>query len=658
MTSTTIVTFSRPGALPHATVRSRVRMADGQPALIEQGSSFEILRGNLCGAGTLRFTAPPRFRPGDWVRVYLPGDTCLPGDPADHPRYLGEAVGEPWEVGEGEIALRPLTDRVLKAAWRGDVVGGVVQPFTAPLKPYFEMAWARCRLPPGITLGTVSESTATFRSVNPFERLDTTVQTLLPGLPGGAAGVDARGRFHLLAARDEVAAHFFRARSDRPPGRVDNYANCVRLPYARPDGVEAFFEFRAGLEVAVFGEAWAVEALPTGLTVLQDNPYAALGTATSLTLQHPDLPEWQAAQNTNAPVFSPSWGGKLSQGADLGVLYGTALTLAQWADSAVRLPFNPVTGTGVVVTALEPGLQLEKVMGNVTKPVSLGQGAPFHPTGGPWREVFDSTADPAPYSGPTLLRYTVESVNAYANANGRLPPGFRVGVVDYPSPGELAVTAASSANPVSRRMVPAQLIAVDLGGGHTRFEAVPRPFGLAPSVRLTLPVARSWRAGDVVTTDAAVTRVQAELNTNPPTLLDLTRGEDDADTGRRVWVLPQDYQLSTLIVSGDPAQIGWIGVRLADQAGLLVYATGLLRHRVQPVRGWKGTVPDLRRLDVDGMIRFDTPEGDEELDFQKATYDLGARETVLEAGTPWPADDDEAIANMIESVERSVRRAG
>ena len=135
----------------------------------------------------------------------------------------------------------------------------------------------------------------------------------------------------------------------------------------------------------------------------------------------------------------------------------------------------------------------------------------------------------------------------------------------------------------------------------------------------------------------------------------LERADDDADTGRRVWTLPGDARANGMMVAGDLRQIGWIGLNVTDEAGLLAYAVGRLLPLLTPVRSWVGRYPDLRRLTVAGVARFDDEGGDLDLNVTRGRYDLTNGRSVIEAGTPQAYDDIAAVEQAFAAIERVQR---
>ncbi|EYB68937.1 hypothetical protein DEIPH_ctg013orf0045 [Deinococcus phoenicis] len=639
------VTFSRPGAaLPYEIAYWRGAGFHALAELVPLGGTLEVLPGNLSGSGHLTLNRVPdrggqRLRPGDWVRVYL-GDAAAAV-------YLGEVASAPWEEGQGDVQLTPLKDRVAKAAWRGDLApdGKTVLPFRAKFRPYLQGVLARAVLPPGVTVGEIPEVNATLQALTLFEQVGDTLAAALPALSGGTWGVNAAAQVKVHQLTDALTHRFTREVSDRPAAKVGDYANCVRFEYARPDATRAFFELRLPLEIALFGEAWAEETLPASVTTTQTNPYAGTLQGVQLTLGTTQAPGWTTPQYLNQPATSPVWAGKLADGVNTSLAWGTARQLRQLGEEAVTVLVSSGITTPYITRPL-PGLALETVKGGVVSSVYVSPNDDRYPG---WVAL-------ASNSGTFTLRYTAASVTAFRNATGRLPEGF-----DIRFSGEnvqVELTAAPTADPVRTVRLTAPVALVPGTASYPRYAPTITPLTVQPGASMTFPISYQWRSGDTVNTNAAVTGVTAVLNTTPATMQPLTRLVDDPDTGRRRWALPADFQLSGLQLAGDPAQIGWIGINLTDEAGLAAYAYGLLRWRTDVVRSWVGRYPDLRPLEVSGMARFDTPQGDTDLQVTRGVYDLTSLRSSIEAGTPQALDDAEALGNAFLSVERTLRKPG
>ena len=306
------VTFSRAGAAwPYARANQRAAGEYKSGELAALGGNLEILPGNLCGSGNLKLSAVPerngsRMAPGDWVRVFL--------SDSDVPIYLGEVGQEPWEEGKGEVKLLSLKDRVASAAWRSDVDtdGTTVLPLKARFKAYLQAVLARAVLPPGITVGSIADVNAVLGALTLFELVGDALQAALPAAAGATWGVNALGEIVVHQLTDTLTHRFPRTRSDRPPGTRDGYKNCARFEYARPDGVRAFFEYKAALEVAAFGEAWLPESLPASVTTTQNNPYSGTSVDLNVLLDHPDNPTLIANVHGLQTALTPSWTGHLA----------------------------------------------------------------------------------------------------------------------------------------------------------------------------------------------------------------------------------------------------------------------------------------------------------------------------------------------------------
>lgn len=647
-----LITLSRPGGLPHTTLRTKTRYRSGEVAPIAEGTSFEILRGDVCGAGTLKVSGPPDYQLQDWVRVYLPGDVCNPGQPDDDPSYLGEVTNEPWEAGVGSLTLKPLIERVRKAAWRGPVVGGVVQPLKATLRPYLLDVLARAALGP-VTVGDVADVPVGFYSTNPFELLATTLDSVLPALPGGVIGVDARARLQVRAADDVVMHRFARTRSKREPGRVDGYANCVQFKYTRPSGSEATFALRLTLEVAHYGqEAWTQESLPASVTTTLTNPYAALPVRVYSYLTYSgDNAGLTVGRDVSLMAMAPTWAGHLGDGVawNTGVRSGSTLQLRATGQDAYT--FRTVVSLPLTFGPLLAELRLQvELPGNPTQTIGARDGTAAGQPGDPgW------TYEPAGLPAGAVVRYHPTDLLAYRAVHGVYPQGFDLSVRASDG-GSLRIVRGAAPIMDPTRVVMAENDYVVPASGAAQLVPAP-PMQLPMAADLHLPTYYQWRAGDQVTTDAHVTAVTIYDSETRQQFV-LARADDDPDTGRRVWTLPGDARADGMMVSGDLRQIGWVGLRVTDETGLAVYAYGLLRNRVQPARSWRGVIRTAGRIHVGGRARFDTPGGDVELDEQKATYNAAEKAWVVECGTPWPSDDDQALAEQIQRVERAVVKAG
>jgi len=659
------VTFSRAGAAwPYARAYQRAAGEYKPDELAGLGGNLEILPGNLCGSGNLKLSAVPerngsRMAPGDWVRVFL--------SDSDVPIYLGEVGQEPWEEGKGEVKLLSLKDRVASAAWRSDVDadGVTVLPLKARFKPYLQAVLARAVLPPGVTVGSIADVNAVLGALTLFELVGDAMQAALPAAAGATWGVNALGEIVVHQLTDTLTHRFPRTRSDRPPGTREGYKNCVRFEYARPDAVRAFFEYKATLEIAVFGEAWLSESLPASVTTTQNNPYAGTTVDLNVLLDHPDNPALIANVHGLQTALTPNWTGHLADGLSLSpaVLQGAAYQpiTSQGEAGSVAAATGTAFAYSVLLNGGPSGLSIE-----------------YRLNGGSW------TTAAAAFGGsggatPTFSASSAQTVEwhylqdaayySYVTANGHQPPGFDVFFGGATLPADLlrlkiSLPGVSAAQSTFRTLFPARIGTLPSGLDYA--VATIAPFAVNRT-RVGLPGVYIWRAGDLVTTDVNVTAVTlANPTLTTPVTINLIR-KDDVDGPdpahpeigrRRIWSTPQDITASEMVVTGPPASVGWIGAAIADQDALIAYAYGLLRYKMQPVRSWVGKYKTLRRLEVSGIARFDTANGDVDLDVTRGVYDLDALTVSIEAGTPQPLDDTEALDLGFQSVERILRTPG
>ncbi|TSA80790.1 hypothetical protein FNU79_16230 [Deinococcus detaillensis] len=647
------VTFSRAGApWPYQTVYQRAAGEYKPGELAVLGGQLEILPGNLCGSGNLKLSAVPerggsRMAPGDWVRVYL--------SDSDTPIYLGEVGQEPWETGAGEVKLLSLKDRVSSAAWRSDVDtdGKTVLPLKARFRPYLQAVLARAVLPPGITVGSIADVNAVLNALTLFELVGDAMQAALPAAAGATWGVNALGEIVVHQLTDTLTHRFPRARSDRPPGVRDGYKNCVRFEYARPDTVRAFFEYKATLEIAVFGEAWLQEGLPASVTTTQNNPYSGTSVDVIVLLDHPDNPTLTASVYGLQTALTPAWTGHLGDGLTLNPAVTQGAAYQPVASGGEGGNITAATGTAFSYDVL-----LSVPVSGLTIEYKIGAGS--------W------TPSTEPYGASSFVRFTTSSAqalewrylqdsayDAYRTAHsGDRPPAFSVNIAtavpaDY-ARLTVSLPGVSAAQPSFRALFKARRIPTDPAGSYLQF--VIAPFTVNRT-RVGLPGVYVWRSGDTVSTDVNVSAVTlANPTLTSPVSIMLTR-KDDVD-GRRIWSTPQDITASEMVITGPPASVGWIGAAIADQFALVAYAYGLLRYKMQPVRSWVGKYKTLRRLDVSGIARFDTANGDVDLDVTRGVYDLDTLTPSIEAGTPQPLDDTEALDLGFQSVERILRTPG
>jgi len=640
-------TLSRTAALtPYLTVHARsTPYAPGEIAPL--GGNFEHLRGDFCGAASLKLSAPPEFQAGDWVRVYLDDD------PDNDPTYLGEAEGEPWEAGAGELKCRPLSVTVGKAAWRGKA--------TAGFKDYLTAAFNAAN-PKGITLGFVPDVVATLKSNTLFEEFGDTLTQALP-VASATAGVNSHAVWSVYQYSSEVTHRFVLGEAQTPPGVSGDYANCVRFAYKRPDDVDTYFEGRVQSEVDVRGELWESAGLPTNVTTTAFNPYAGTSVDLNVLLDHPDNPTLIANVHGLQTALTPTWTGHLADGLGLDptVLQGPG--------------YQPVTNQGEagnIALATGAAFTYTVLLDNGPSGLSIE----YRLNGGSWTaasNAFGGSSAPM-FSGNSAQtlewRYLQDSAySAYLTAHSNVqPPGFNV----FLSTGDLAdlsrltvnLPGVSVAQPSFRTLFKARGVPTSPPGSYLQF--VIAPFNVART-RVGLPGVYIWRAGDLVTTDVNVTGVTlANPTLTTPVTINLTR-KDDVDGPdpahpeigrRRIWSTPQDITASEVVVTGPPASVGWIGAAIADQSALIAYAYGLLRYRIEPVRQWTGLIRTLKRVPCRGVANFEVAGGDVGLDIQRCVYDLDKGTVTVEAGTPVARSDAAAVVGRIESLQRQIRTLG
>ncbi|WP_161884044.1 hypothetical protein [Deinococcus alpinitundrae] len=669
------VTFSRAGAAwPYARAHQRAAGEYKPGELAALGGNLEILPGNLCGSGNLKLSAVPerggsRMAPGDWVRVLL--------SDSDVPIYLGEVGQEPWEEGGGEVKLLSLKDRVSDAAWRSDVAadGTTVLPLKDRFKPYLQAVLARAVLPPGITVGSIADVNAVLNALTLFETVGDAMQAALPAAAGATWGVNALGEIVVHQLSDTLTHRFPRTRSDRPPGTRDGYKNCVRFEYARPDGVRAFFEYKAKLEIAVFGEAWLPESLPASVTTTQNNPYSGTSVDINIPVVHPDEPTFNLNLHTTNTALTPNWTGHLGDGLGIGpglleVKSGPNVVLGGGLTEVVQITktATEVSSGGTVYT--------------IPSVVPSGGGTRFsvrieyRTDGGTWTLAitdFQSTSATFPINGTTTeVRYNPGDVAQYYQYGGPTLHGFDVNITNPVASLKVYMPAASTATSTGGLRAAGQILAkpvqgLDGGVNGITYSFVVRNLSAPTTIRVALPGVFKWLAGDLVTTDEQVSGViLQDAATGAEVNITLAR-KDDIDGPdlahpeigrRRTWATPVDVVATTIVVMGDPNQCALIGAAIADQGALVAYAYGLLRYKMQPVRSWVGKYKTLRRLEVSGLARFDTANGDVDLDVTRGVYDLDTLTVSIEAGTPQPLDDTEALDLGFQSVERILRTPG
>lgn len=664
------IEFSRPGQLPFAVAHQRTGGRYGPTELVPLGGSLEILAGNLCGTGELTLNRVPerggyRLRPLDRVQVFF--------SDSPEPVYLGEVICDPRPEKEGglvHLKLQGLWERVKLAAWSCDTdAQGAVQPLKLPFREYILAVLSRARadLPPGVTIGAIPEVNATLRAVTIHELLGDTFQALLPVTQGGSVGVTARGELTVTLPDDTRRHRFIRTKSERPPGEVGEYRNAIRFPYKKPDGTDAYFVYRYGLDIAEHGASWLSDGLPSNVTATLVNPYAAEDTPLSVTLTHPGggTVTRRAVAHFATPD-APALGTLMN--LDPAVVWGQRMVMRNVGQEQVvfRSTYIPdglpdpaplPQGDVWVVTPM-PRLEVirEGRDGELLSKTVLSEKRPD----GKQNSAFAfSFKESDPETRTLTLRYPIEDVLDYFQANNVLPPGMDITGrnLDYPQHFSVAGWFMAAVNPEYALSYTGP-ISPDLPTTESILEApwIVPPFAVPARVRISLDRVRRWRGQDVVTTNSEVTGAEAtDLTVRPPRSITLERIEDERDTGRRQWRVPKDAELSDILLTGNLGAITGIGINLSDEAGLTAYAVGKLLSLVNPVLSWKGKYDVLRRLDVRGTVAFDDEQGDVELDIVRGVYDLTGGRCVVEAGTKQALDDSQALSRAFEGIERVQR---
>lgn len=695
--------FSQPGGAPYLIVS--VRAGAYPPGEIAPlGGHFELLPGDICGAASVQLSAPPDLAPGDWLRLYLPGDAY------DDPSYLGEITSEPWAVGSGAVECRPLSEVVAKCAWRCDVTTVNGQPTTVPLersfRPFVQTVLSRCVLPPGITVGNVVDAAAVLRANTVFELLGDTLQAAMPAIEGGLWGVNARGQIVVVARASETTHRFVLGQSERPPGTRTTYANAVRFGYTLPDGSGATFEGRVPEEIALRGEQWDVTSLPASVTSGNTNPLDGQGGAVTLSQSRPDVAGYTRDITVTQPLFDGGWAGHLTDGVDVNgqLLLGPDVRLQNQAESLVQLNGYLPTKRAVRLTlrgrpASIP-IQLRVLAGNTPGPWHNGtQIAPPSASyvNGAERFEFTITGDVAfnQTVGRTDIQYEPNAYAAYVRANGQGPPAMEIGSsCDYyddfngtgwgnNNPNYVLNINTLAVTPQGQRLRvytkgPLRLFTYYVnqqGASFIAFAGDAKGDGnvggapgdttragtmtFDPRATLNLPGALHLKPGDLVLMSVAsggnVSNFRAVTDAGEVVLT-----TQAAEGALAKFAVPAELRATAFKMDGNPQQLGRMLLRISNTAGLAAYAYGLLRYRSVPNREWTGSYAKLARVPSGGVAVFETTRGDVELDVQRVTYDLsgGARPVTVAAGSPRAATDDQAVVDAIDSVRRDIRKAG
>lgn len=271
-------TFSTPGSSTPYAIAYAYRTAPPENALAILGGALDVLRGEFPDQGTLDLSRPVKFKPGDWVRVWLPDDP--------DPVYLGECMGEPWETGRGTLNLRGLWDTLRRSSWAGKAQGTFLPFFTAVLSQSDRPAW--------LTVGALPDLPSLFKADTPFELLGDTISAITPALDGHLIGVTAQAAVSCVDPGEAVTYRFPAPLSDRPPGSTDNYANAVRFQYAYPSGDPGFFHGLNNAEITrVGGRRWAVEQVTAREIGLPAEPFEAVQGKVTQTVRPNGVAEYQ-----------------------------------------------------------------------------------------------------------------------------------------------------------------------------------------------------------------------------------------------------------------------------------------------------------------------------------------------------------------------------
>lgn len=679
------VTVARPGEPPHTTVRTKQHYRRGEVAPL--GGTFEILKGGFCGSATLNFSRPFFFEAGDRVRVYLPGD------PPDHPTYLGEASDEPWEAGEGAVTCIPLSTNVARSAWWGKVEG--------PVRAFLAGVIGRCELAPDISVGDIPDVPIVLRHNTPFELLGDTIQQTLPNLPGASWGVDSRGRIGVHLPGDEVTHRFTEFEAEMPPGRSDGQANAVRFPYILPNGDQGTYNHRLSDEIiARQGARWFQTQAPSTVALPSIQPLlgqsAEVATHVQLGTTGVDLVKVE-------PVFDLAWEGVLAEPApplEVGTAYRPRTpeeseivieNLSQvWVtpDGARRgiVPHvavlrNYTTPVEIAWTVYDQGSEGQAIEEHGWQRVTLYYGDGFNPAsvrpdyqeGTPIRLP---SAAQGNIANDVLITYRLR-IAPSAFQNGATPPGLELtnaailqdGGWSHPDPrlpappfvrvpgrvGGKAVQFRDRWWPYSGRTSQGSTYdgPVLEMGAVLREANVPSVSG----VSVALPGELELQSGSAVEAKAGP-GAGATARAGDTRLTALTDPAPPEGTLRWGYTGPS-VRAARLTFEGDVATLGRLSVEVADTAGLIAYGEGLLHDKVGLVRAWSATYDDLAAVPAHGLGRFYHPVlGDVDLAVQRLVYDLNDWSVQVECGTPQAADDEDAIAERFERMELQIRKAG
>ncbi|GAA4002644.1 hypothetical protein GCM10022631_11670 [Deinococcus rubellus] len=660
------LSLSKPGAAaPYQIIYAREAGTYRPGEIAPLGGKFEVLRGEFGGPGSVKVSAPVAFEAGDWLRIWLKGDAD------DDPTYLGEVGGEPWQIGAGEIQARPLKDTVSQARWSGTI--------TAKFALYLGYVIGHCILPPGVTLGDIPVDLATLKAVTLFELLGDTFQAAMPVIDGGTWGVDNRGRIGAYRPDTELTHRFPRTRSEISPGDTSGYRNAVRFSYNRPDGTEAWFEGRIESEIVKRGEVWEPpNQIPARVGEAADNPldgvagtvdiatkfsgyYTDIGTGLPVYFEYPGP---YVAHQTGL-FFNADFAGVLATPNMFTLQAGEHMHPATVDESVMTVTLPSASyNYGLDVIVDNHGLPLGQVLEVRRSPSQTWVAANETVNNGFLKqiEVFGGYTTDIRYKPSFFATYAPSglSISVNGQVRGTLPPGSSASnikahvIMTCRNDAGQFFTVPIDAFPFTGNPNNSLNATAIAEGGYTR------TLSPASAALVTPPAPVFLTAGSAVLTffNTAVTGTGIGATgvslVTPGGDIPLTRGTTTDNVTR--WTYAGDgVSVSAFKLTGDPTRIGRILPQLSSTGTLSAYAFGLLRYRVQPVRSWTGQYRRLRRVACRGVSRFETMQGEVDLDVQRVTYDLSAGTVSVECGTPQASSDDDATAAAIERVRQEMR---
>lgn len=659
------ITFSKPGQPPYCIIYHRHGGLYGQGEIAPLGGHFEILRGDFCGSGEIQISDKTTdMAIGDWVRVYLD---------SPEPIYLGFIASELRGKPPYTVALAALTDRISKARWSGMI--------EATFKDYVLYALGHAVLPPGISIGDVPSNSATLKANTVFELLGDTMQAALPVINGATWGVTAGAKVAVATPSDILTHRFVRTESETPAGNADGYANAVRFPFKTPAGDDQWFEGRIESEISKYGEVWEVTQSPTPATSQPFN--ALLGYASDVTYTLVSGPNFDISATR---VRNLKWGDALWTGK----LLDAAGPIAWQAGS----DFHPATAEQSELTFPLGGVFYHDGGGKISATAEVEIDAGSH-TVNTIGQVLDISGPPDTYGGftnsatPGVIIYWVS--NNSGTVGGTVSIRYKQPYIDSDSPAGLRLRLPISykarwhdgTEPTYdydktwiKREVEEKKYRLTfwakLGDSPTRLqpditiynttqgttETHVKTWSVTP-YQLDIPIkpAITLRTGSVIKI-AAEAGASGTLKAFSGASEVTVSAQGQADGTLNFGYSGVDISIDKLTLTGTLNKLGAISADVFNPESLAAYAYGLLRYRVQPVRSWRGFYNELKHVPAHGMARFDTPDGDIDLDVQRVSYDLNDGKVTVEAGTPMAATDEDAAAEAFEGIRREARMAG